>query len=51
MYRTLPPLVYWELQKSVNIHTYTSAKLISPGKDPAMYGVRDNCIVKRTMKK
>ena len=51
MYRTLLPLVYWELEKSISIHTYTSAKLISPGKDPAVYGVGDNCIVKRTMKK
>ena len=51
MYRNLLPLVCWELEKSVSIRTYTSAKLLSPGKDPAVCGVGDHCIVKRTMKR
>ena len=50
MYRTLLPLVYWELEESVRIHTYTTAELISPGEDPTVYSVGDNCLVKRTTK-
>ena len=44
MYRMLLPLVDWELEDSVSIHT--STELISPGEDPMVYNVRDNYLFK-----